>query len=147
MDIKGYIKCIRCSELFWRKCQKIQIESNTFQRKGQFEDIFDIFMGLLYEVHFSQLIFRSLSRIAQSLSEWQHWRHGNKVLYFTRVSRDDKWNSLRHAAPMIMMSPTFHKRQKKTYSEVLSNKSTILLMNFDDMTCTSETQLRRLLKI
>ena len=98
-------------------------------------------------VHFSQLIFRSLSRIAQSLSEWQHWRHGNKVLYFTRVSRDDKWNSLRHAAPMIMMSPTFHKRQKKTYSEVLSNKSTILLMNFDDMTCTSEIQLRRMLKI
>ena len=98
-------------------------------------------------IHFPQLIFRSLSRIAQSLSEWQHWRHGNKVLYFTRVSRDDKWNSLRHAAPMIMMSPTFHKRQKKTYSEVLSNKSTILLMNFDDMTCTSETQLRKMLKI
>ena len=46
----GHKGLYKMYKMFWRKCQKIQIESNMFQSKGQFEDIFDIFMRLLYKV-------------------------------------------------------------------------------------------------
>ena len=63
----GHKGLYKMYKMFWRKCQKIQIESNMFQKKGQFEGKkfigwhFDIFMCSHYKVcTFSSIDFQKL---------------------------------------------------------------------------------------